>query len=81
VAAFLVDLAERQRALGYSALQLQLRMSRAELGNFLALQLETVTRALSNLARLGIIAVQRRGVELLDPDSLAAVAGGARTCH
>jgi CRP/FNR family transcriptional regulator len=81
VAAFLLDLASRQRALGCSARQLLLRMTRAELGNYLAIQLETVTRALSRMASLGIIAVQGRGVELIDQAALCAIAGEARTCH
>lgn len=81
VAAFLLDLAARQRALGFSARQLLLRMSRADLGNFLAIQLETVTRALSRMASLGIIAVARRDVELLDIDALQSLLGSPRTFH
>lgn len=81
VAAFLVDLASRQRALGFSARQLILRMSRAELGSFLAIKLETVTRAMSRMAEHGVIAVERRAVELLDPDALNALAGGTATYH
>ena len=53
VVAFLLDLAARLEGLGFSAHRLMLRMSRAELGNFLALQLETVARALSHLAVAG----------------------------
>jgi CRP/FNR family transcriptional regulator, anaerobic regulatory protein len=80
VADFLLDLASRQRALGFSDRHLLLRMTRAELGNFLAIQLETVTRALSRMAGLGIIAVQRRDVKVLDPDALCALAGADRGC-
>jgi CRP/FNR family transcriptional regulator len=65
VVAFLLDLADRQQALGYSASQLLLRMTRADLGNFLDLQLETVTRVLSRLAADGVIAVQRRQIRIL----------------
>jgi CRP/FNR family transcriptional regulator len=81
VASFLLDLAARQRALGFSARQLLLRMTRAELGNFLALQLETVTRVLSRLDALGIIRVDRREIGLTDPDALQSLLGTARTCH
>ena len=70
VVAFLLDLAERQRALGYSAGQLVLRMTRAELGNFLSLQLETVTRALSSLAAGKYIDVSRRTIQILQLDAL-----------
>ena len=65
VAAFLLDLAERQRRLGFSSEQLMLRMTRADLGNFLSLQLETVTRALSQLAAEGLIDVRRRAIHIL----------------
>jgi CRP/FNR family transcriptional regulator, anaerobic regulatory protein len=65
VVAFLLDLADRQQALGYSASQLTLRMTRAELGNFLDLQLETVTRVLSRLAAEGLIEVQRREIRIV----------------
>lgn len=81
VAALLLDLAARHRALGFSGSRLMLRMSRAELGNFLAIKLETVTRALSKMAELGVIAVDRREVELIDADALYALAGGVATRH
>jgi CRP/FNR family transcriptional regulator len=45
-------------------------MTRAELGNFLSLQLETVTRALSRLASMGLIEVDGREIRLCDPAAL-----------
>lgn len=72
VAAFLLDLAQRQAAQGYSERQLILRMTRAEIGSFLALQLETVTRALSHFAARGAIRVLRREITLLNRDLLHA---------
>jgi CRP/FNR family transcriptional regulator len=45
-------------------------MTRAELGNFLALQLETVTRALAKLATWGLIAVEGREIRLLDAGAM-----------
>lgn len=73
VVAFLLDMAARQQALGFSASQLTLHMTRADVGNFLALQLETVTRALSHLDALGVIEVQRREIRLVDPAALRAL--------
>ena len=70
VVTFLLDLAERQRSLGYSISQLTLRMTRADLGNFLALQLETVTRALSRLAANGLIEVRRRDIRIASLEML-----------
>jgi len=73
VVAFLLDLAARLEALGFSAHRLLLRMSRAELGNFLALQLETVARALSHLQSLGLICVERREIRIEDRAGLRAL--------
>jgi len=73
VVAFLLDLAARLEALGFSANRLLLRMSRAELGNFLSLQLETVARALSHLQALGLIRVERREIRIEDRAGLRAM--------
>jgi CRP/FNR family transcriptional regulator, anaerobic regulatory protein len=81
VVAFLLDLADRQRALGYSPEYVALHMTRAEIGNFLALQLETVTRALSHLSAIGLIAVDRREIRILDTQALHAMLVGERGLH
>lgn len=70
VAAFLLDVAARHQALGFSALHFVLRMSRADIGSFLALKHETVTRALTRLGAQGCISVQWREVRILDLDAL-----------
>lgn len=81
VIAFLLDLATRLEALGFSARCLMLRMTRADLGNFLALQLETVTRALSHLQMLGLIRVERRQISIEDPAGLRAMLCAVRPLH
>lgn len=81
VITFLLDLATRLEALGFSARCLMLRMTRADLGNFLALQLETVTRALSHLQTLGLIVVERRQIRIEDAAGLRAMLGAARSVH
>lgn len=75
VAAFLLDLAGRLETLGFSARHLPLRMTRAELGNFLALQLETVTRALSKLAAAGFIVVDGREIRIENAVALRHMLG------
>jgi CRP/FNR family transcriptional regulator len=55
LAAFLLNVSQRMKARGYSASEFHLRMSRAEIGSYLGMKLETVSRALSRLARDGII--------------------------
>ena len=53
VAAFLLGLSERYRRLGYSSTEFVLRMTREEIGDYLGLKIETVSRALSKLAEQG----------------------------
>jgi CRP/FNR family transcriptional regulator len=75
VAAFLLDLGARHAALGYSEQRFVLRMTRAEIGSFLSLQLETVTRALTRLQQRGLVDVERREIRIVDGAALAALAG------
>lgn len=79
VVAFLLDLAARMHALGYSPRCLMLRMTRADLGNFLVLKLETVTRALSHLQALGLIRVERRRILIENAEGLQAMMCAAGT--
>jgi len=67
---FLLNLSERLARLGYSPNEFLLRMSRAEVGNYLGMTLETVSRLFSRLAREGLIKVQHRSIKILDLESL-----------
>jgi len=75
LAAFLVNLSQRLFVLGYSASEFILRMSREEIGNYLGLTLETVSRLFSRFAREGLIRVQQREVHILDMHHLRELAG------
>lgn len=75
VAAFLLNLSQRLQVLGYSPHEFLLRMSREEIGNFLGLTLETVSRLFSRFAREGLIRVQQREVQILDVASLQTLSG------
>jgi CRP/FNR family transcriptional regulator len=66
VVAFVLDLAGRLEALGFSPRQMTLRMTRSEVGNYLSLQLETVVRALSRLQAAGLITIDGRAIRLDD---------------
>lgn len=81
VATFLLDLASRMCTLGFSERQLTLRMTRAEMGNFLSLQLETVTRALSRLQARGLIGVEGRQIRIERPGGLRATLLSGAHCH
>jgi CRP/FNR family transcriptional regulator len=73
VIAFVLDLAARLSALGFSPNHMLLRMTRSDVGNFLALKLETVVRALSKLQAAGLIAIDGREIRIEDADGLRAL--------
>lgn len=75
LAAFLLNLSQRFDTLGYSPYEFLLRMSRQEIGNFLGLTLETVSRLFSRFARDGLIRVQQREVQILDMGALRVLSG------
>jgi CRP/FNR family transcriptional regulator len=74
LAAFLLNLSQRLAVLGYSSTRFVLRMSREEIGNYLGLTLETVSRLFSRFAQHNLIAVNQRDIELLDIRTLADLA-------
>ncbi|KAA0911783.1 helix-turn-helix domain-containing protein [Pusillimonas sp. ANT_WB101] len=75
LAAFLVNLSQRLAILGYSPVEFILRMSREEIGNYLGLTLETISRLFSRFAREGLIRVQQREVHILDMRTLQELSG------
>jgi CRP/FNR family transcriptional regulator len=77
VAAFLVNLAGRLQARGFSPSSFVLRMTRQEIGTYLGLQLETVSRCFSRLHDEGILDVRQRAVRILDTDGLRRLTAGA----
>ncbi len=79
-AAFLVNLASRYMARGYSSTNFQLRMSREDIGNYLGLTIESISRLLSKFKKQGLLTVSNREIVLLDPVTLKAMAAGTETC-
>jgi CRP/FNR family transcriptional regulator, anaerobic regulatory protein len=75
LAVFLLNLAERYRRRGYSSTEYVLRMTREEIGSYLGLKLETVSRLFSRFQEVGLIQVQGRAVKLLDPGALKQIIG------
>lgn len=75
LAAFLVNLSQRLTARGYSATRFILRMSRREIGSYLGLTLETVSRVFSRFHRDGLIRAELKAVELVDIERLRAMVG------
>ena len=78
LAAFLLNLSQRFAARGLSATEFQLRMSRQEIGSYLGLKLETVSRTLSLLQQRGMIRIHIKSIEILDLAGLKACLSGSR---
>jgi CRP/FNR family transcriptional regulator len=80
VAAFLLNLTQRLQARGFSHSSLVLRMSREEIGTYLGLRLETVSRCFSKFQTDGVLQVKDRQIQVLDHAALQRFAGeGAAT--
>lgn len=73
LAAFLLNLVQRLHARGFSRSELVLRMTREEIGSYLGLKLETVSRTFSKFADDGIIEVKHRHVRIVDIEALRAI--------
>jgi len=74
MAAFLVTLSRRYAPRGYSANHFQLTMARTDIGNYLRLAAETVSRVLRRFQDEGLVHIERRDVELIDRARLDAMA-------
>jgi CRP/FNR family transcriptional regulator len=70
VATFLLNLAQRLAARGFSSTELRLGMSREEIGTYLGLTLETVSRCFSRFHDRGWLDVRQRNIRIVDRDSL-----------
>jgi len=79
LAAFLLNLTQRLEARGFSASALVLRMTREEIGTYLGLKLETVSRCFSKFQEDGVLQVRQRHIRVLDPAALQQMVNGA-TC-
>ncbi|MBN7797842.1 fumarate/nitrate reduction transcriptional regulator Fnr [Parahaliea mediterranea] len=71
VIALLLSLSSRNARQHLSATRIRLPMSRTDIGNYLGLTVETVSRTLTRLQRDGLLRVDSREVELLDATALA----------
>ena len=70
VAKFLLSHSQQFKKIGFSEKAFHLRMTRQDIGSYLGVTLETVSRALSRFARRGYIKVDQKYVELVDIDAL-----------
>ena len=70
LAAFLLNLSQRLNARGYSPSEFHLRMSRAEIGSYLGMKLETVSRTFSAFQQQGLLEVDKRHIRIVDLEGL-----------
>jgi CRP/FNR family transcriptional regulator len=75
LAAFLLNLSQRLSTRGYSPNEFNLRMTREEIGSYLGLKLETVSRVFSRFQEEGLIAVQQKNIRILDAAGLRELVG------
>ena len=74
LAAFLVNLGQRLQARGFSSTDMVLRMTREEIGSYLGLKLETVSRTFSKFVEDGLITVKQKIIHIIDAERLAQLA-------
>ena len=81
LAAFLLNLVQRLHTRGFSQSELVLRMTREEIGSYLGLKLETVSRTFSKFVDDGIVEVRQRHVRILNTDALKRIVNNQQACH
>lgn len=79
LAAFLLNLVQRLHARGFSQSEFNLRMTREEIGSYLGMKLETVSRTFSKFVEDGIIEVKQRYVHIKDTEALKRIVN-PQTC-
>lgn len=78
LAAFLLNLVQRLHARGFSQSELVLRMTREEIGSYLGLKLETVSRTFSRFQEEGLLEVKQRDIRIIDEAGLRALVNTTR---
>ena len=77
-AAFLVNLSSRYAARGYSGTSIQLRMGREEIGDYLGLTIESISRVITRFKKAGLLEVANRELLILDLPHMRNLAAGAQ---
>ena len=70
VAKFLLSLGQKYAQLGYSDNSYNLKMTRNDIGSYLGLTLETVSRTLSEFNKAGIVTVDQKSIQINDLETL-----------
>ena len=80
LAAFLLNLVQRLHTRGFSRTDFNLRMTREEIGSYLGLTIETVSRTFSKFAEDGILTVNQRHIQILQAEALREIVN-PKACH
>jgi CRP/FNR family transcriptional regulator len=75
LATFLLNLSQRLKLRGYSSLEFHLRMTREEIGSYLGMKLETVSRTFSKMQEDGLITTRQKEICILDIERLKRILG------
>jgi CRP/FNR family transcriptional regulator len=76
VVAFLLYLARRHEQTGRESFRFQLSMTRIDIGSYLGMAHETVTRQLSHLCHIGVISLKDKEVEFVDVPRMRGMVAG-----
>ena len=74
VASLLLSLSSRLKRQHLSATQFRLPMSRADIGNYLGLTVETVSRVFSRFQSFDLILCDKKEIEIINLNGLSAMA-------
>ncbi len=80
LATFLVNMSSRLNTRGFSATEFNLSMSRKDLGNYLGLTIETISRTFSRFQKEGLLTAQRKYIQILKLNDLKELAGISPHC-
>ena len=78
IATFLVNLSTRLHLLGYSSTEFRLPMSRQEIGNYLGLTVETVSRIFSRWQKEKLIEIDRKLIKIVNSEALHNMCSGRK---
>jgi len=81
VASFLLSLSDRFKRRGFSATDFFLSMSRQEIGSYLGLALETVSRLFTRFQDEKILKVERKHVQIVDIERLRSMVSHQANCE
>ena len=74
VGALMLSISSRNARRKLSATQFRLPMSRVDIGNYLGLTVETVSRVFSRMQKMEVLRVENKEIEILDLDGLKNMA-------